>query len=316
MRAVIELAVDQHLVADHLARRYAIDVKRTSALDAGVFRVERRDGPDWVARVFGPERPVDDVEAEAAIIDALQERGFPAERCAHPEAVSGVEGHAVLVTEYVTPASPLSPGRSAAILGSLLGRLHSHDGERLRPGGAWHHLSPVGGPREEVAAALALLDDAAARIAARERALYARLREAAVGTDDCHDLPHAFVHPDFVPPNAIPTSEQGLVIVDWTGSGRGPRLWSLGCLLWASGVRSPRLVELVVSRYRRHVTLTPPELDRLAGAIRGRPLMLECWAYCAGRRSLTAAMERIDDATEAAERIAAQARGAFESAGE
>lgn len=312
---MIELGVDQRLVAGHLARRYRIEVEHTSALDAGVFRVERRDGPDWVARVFGPERPVDDVEAEAAILDALQERGFPAERCAGPAPVSGIDGHSVLVTEYVTPAAPVAPGRSAAILGSLLGRLHSHGGERLRAGGAWHHLSPVGGPREEVAAALALLDASAARVVARERAPYDRLREAAAGTDDCHDLPHAFVHPDFVPANAIPTSEQGLVIVDWTGSGRGPRLWSLGFLLWASGARSSRLVELVVSRYRRHVTLSPPELDRLSGAIRGRAVMLECWAYCAGRRSLAAAVERIDNATERAERIAAVARRAFESAG-
>ena len=82
------------------------------------------------------------------------------------------------------------------------------------------------------------------------------------------DLPHAFVHPDFVPANAIPTPDERLVIVDWAGAGRGPRLWSLGFLLWASGARSMRLVDVVVSRYRRHVVLEPEELTRLAWAIR------------------------------------------------
>jgi Ser/Thr protein kinase RdoA (MazF antagonist) len=129
----------------------------------------------------------------------------------------------------------------------------------------------------------------------------------------CHDLPHAFVHPDFVPANAIPTPDEHLVIVDWTGAGRGPRLWSLAFLLWAAGARSLRLVDVAVSRYRKHVTLEPDELTRLAGAIRARPLTLECWAFCAGRRELADAVERVSAATELADTIAARARQAFET---
>ena len=45
----------------------------------------------------------------------------------------------------------------------------------------------------------------------------------------------AFVRPDFVLANAIPTADQRLAIIEWIGAGRGPRLWSLGFLLWASG---------------------------------------------------------------------------------
>ena len=61
--------------------------------------------------------------------------------------------------------------------------------------------------------------------------------------DDGADLPHAFVHPDFVPANAITTPDDHRVIVDWAGAGNGPRLWSLAFLLWAGGVRDLRLVD-------------------------------------------------------------------------
>jgi Ser/Thr protein kinase RdoA (MazF antagonist) len=295
----------------HLADCYGIELAGVEALDVGVFHVDRSDGPSWVARVFPPSRPVADVEGDAAILRALERAGFPAERCAHSEPVSTFAGGAVLVSEFIESAPPLRPGRSAAVLGALLGRLHTHAGDGLRAGGAWHHLSFVGGPREEIAAAREMLEDAQSRVGLRDLALYHRLCDAVERTDDCNDLPHAFVHPDFVLANAIPTAEDRLVIVDWAGSGRGPRLWSLGFLLWAAGARSPKLVELVASRYRRHIALEDDELERLAGAIRARPLMLECWSFCVGRRELADAVAHADQASELAEGIAAQARRVF-----
>jgi Ser/Thr protein kinase RdoA (MazF antagonist) len=281
-------------------------------LGAGVFRVDRRDGPSWVARVFPAERAVADVEAEAELLRALEQAGFPAERCADGEPVSRWEEQTVLVTEFVEPAAPLKPpGRPAALLGAMLGGLHSRPGTRFRPGGAWHHLSFTGGPREEIAAGAELLDEAVGQVPARQLAIFDRLRDAVEAADDCHDLPHALVHPDFVPANAIPTPDGRLVIVDWTGAGRGPRLWSLGLLLFAAGARHPRLIDLVVSRYSKRISLEPEELERLEGAIGGRPLMLDCWSFCHGRRPLAVTVERIDETRELAHKIAAQARRAF-----
>jgi len=248
------------------------------------------------------------------VLKALEGSGFPAERCAHGEPVSGLDGQSVLVTEFVAPAAPLKPGRSAALLGGMLGALHSRPGTRFRSGGAWHHLSFRGGPRQEVAAAAELLDDTVGQVPARQLAMFDRLREAVDQTDDCDDLPHALVHPDFVPANAIPTPDERLVLVDWTGAGRGPRLWSLGFLLWATGAVHPRLIELAVSRYRTRASLDPEEIARLEGAIMGRPLMLECWSFCHGRRSLAETVERMDANRELANRIAAQARQAFAAA--
>jgi hypothetical protein len=67
----------------------------------------------------------------------------------------------------------------------------------------------------------------------------------------------------------------------------------------------------VTSRYRRSIDLEPAELDRLEGAIRGRPVMLEVWAVCAGRRNLADAMDGIEQAHKLAESIATHARRAF-----
>ena len=295
----------------HLEDRYGVETAEVVPLDLGVFRVDRRDGSRWVARVFAAGRPLAGVEEDAAILRGLERAGFPAERCAHPEPVSEFLGQGVLVTGFLEHHGPLRPGRPAALLGYLLGRLHRNSAAGLRPGGAWHHLSFAGGPREEIAAAAELLDDHLPRVGVRELPLFDRLRDEVEQTDDCRDLPHAFVHPDFVPANAISTADEKLAIVDWTGAGRGPRLWSLGFLLWAAGARNIKLVDLVVSRYRRSIELEPAELDRLEGAIRGRPVMLETWSVCAGRRELADAVEGVDRAGELATEIAAAARRAF-----
>ena len=295
----------------HLEERYGVEVSAVVPLDLGVFRVDRRDGSRWVARVFA-ERPLTTVQEDAEILRRLERAGFPAERCADPDPVSEFVGQGVLVTGFLEDHGPLRPGRSAAILGALLGGMHKRPAMDLRPGGAWHHLSVEGGPREEIAAAAELLDDHLPQVGVRELSLLDRLRDELERIDDCHDLPHAFVHPDFVPANAIPTADEKLAIVDWTGAGRGPRLWSLGFLLWAGGARNIKLVDLVVSRYRRSIELEPAELDRLEGAIRGRPTTLETWAVCAGRRKLADAVEGVDRIGELAKSIAVVARRAFE----
>lgn len=294
----------------HIEATYDVAVARITAFDEGTHRLELADGARWVARVFGPERPLKAAQADARVLRRLERGGFPAERCAHRDPVSVCDGHAVLVTGFVNGTRANGGGRTYAILGALLGRMHARAAEDLHPGGAWHHLA-TGTPADEVAAAAAMLDEAVADVGVRELALLDRLRDEVERTDDCHDLPHCFVHPDFVPANAIATPEDWRVIVDWTGAGRGPRLWSLGFTLWAAGAAHPKLIGSVVSRYTRHTQLEPPELEGLAAAIRARPLMLECWSVCRGRRTLADAVARVEDANRLAERIAVDARQAF-----
>jgi hypothetical protein len=52
-------------------------VSRLDQLDVGVFRVDRPDGPSWVARILPAARTVEATEADAGIL-ALEHAGFPA----------------------------------------------------------------------------------------------------------------------------------------------------------------------------------------------------------------------------------------------
>ena len=296
----------------HLERTYGIRVARTAELDLGVLRVDRHDGPSWVARVFPAARPLAEVEGDESLLLALERHGFPAERCAAPEAVSTHEGQGILVTEFVAGSRADGRGHTFGVLGALLGRLHARPvPSTMRSGGAWHHVAVQGGPGDEVAAALAMLDEVGPRVPADERGLHEALREEVAQIDDCEDLPHAFVHPDFVPVNAITRTDGRTVIVDWTGAGRGPRLWCLAFLLWAGGARDLMLVDVAVSQYRKHVGLEPEELSRLPSAMRGRPLILDCWMYCVGRRSLSEVSEELGARRPVAEGIAARAIQGF-----
>lgn len=289
-------------LAGHLAERYDVTVTRLVRLDQDVYRVA---GPDWVARCFPPGAE-EAAKTTADLLDRLAPTKFPAERLAREDPVSVHDGRSVLVTEFVegrrAPATP----RVFSVLGGCLGGLHEQGGESLPPGGGWHHLVPQGTPRDEIAAAVALLGTADADPAAQ----HTLLEELRV-LDDCADLPHAIVHPDLVPANVILRPERGMVVVDWTGAGRGPRLWSLGFLLWAAGARDLSLVDAVVGRYREHVRPTADELDRLPGAILARPLTIDCWSVGHGRLSGADAVQRLDSREERAETIADRARRAF-----
>lgn len=94
----------------HLEDRYGIRVTAMTRLTAGVFRVDRAEGPPWVARLGLAARPLARIGADAEVLRFLERQGFPAERCAHAEPVSTLGGRAVLVTGYVAGTRPpLSP---------------------------------------------------------------------------------------------------------------------------------------------------------------------------------------------------------------
>jgi len=96
----VSLPADQ--VARHLESAHGARVAGVAELDRDVFRVERRDGPAWVVRVFAPERPVHAVEGDAAILRNLASAGFPAECCATD--VSTLDGRGVLITDFAFAA--------------------------------------------------------------------------------------------------------------------------------------------------------------------------------------------------------------------
>jgi methyltransferase (TIGR00027 family) len=301
---------------DMLSRAYGVSVTGMRRLDVGVFRVSRHDGADWVARVFPAARRLKDARGDAWLLRSLAEVGFPAERCVEPEPVHDHEGQPVLVTEYVRGRRLKNAAPGFELLGDLVGRLVSLpiDGMPDRPGGGWHHLCFQGSPRDEIAALRELVDAAAPRVPAAGAAEYDAVRLELSSLEDCEGLPQGLVHPDIAPFNAIAGRAGEVTLVDWTGAGRGPRLWPLAFLLWAGGFQKLGYVDAIVRGFRAHVALNEDELDRLAGAIATRPFVFDAWAFATGRKPLSDVVLGLPKIRTRASQIAARATAGFSDA--
>jgi Ser/Thr protein kinase RdoA (MazF antagonist) len=283
----------------HLRGRYAVDAvaaTRLSVHKTYVFRIDRADGPPWVARAFPPNRPRAAVEGDAAVLRFLEGGGYPAERPAVGDAVSEHEGGAVLVTRFVDGA-PLPPGPAKfAMLGGLLGRLHALPRTDAvdRPGGAsGEDPGHEGAPRQDLLAALSFLDAVEPKVPTAERGGFERLRTRVRAADDGHGLPEALLHGNLLhaPDHAVATGA-GPVAINWRSSGYGPRLADLAYLIWGTGAWRPRrpdqeCLDAAVTAYREHVEPTGEELDRLEAVMYLRPLYLTCFGY---RRALDAGL--------------------------
>ncbi len=280
----------------HLRDRYGIDAAAATKLSVHktyVFRIDRNDGSPWVARAFPPARPRAGVEGDAAILGFLKRQDYPAERLAADDAVSDLDGSAVLVTRFVEGTQLPDGAAKFAMMGELLGRLHAlpYDDSASRPGGAsGEDPSREGTPRQDLLAALSFLDAVDTKVATAERARFERLRDQVRSADDGHGLPESLLHGNLlhVPDHAI-LSEQGPVAINWKASGRGPRLADFAYLIWGAGTWNPRRpnqewIDAAVDAYRRHVEPTDDELDRLQSVMYIRTLYLACFGY---RRALT-----------------------------
>lgn len=296
-------------LASHLESAYDVEVVKTRELDLGVHRVDLSGGRTWVARIFPAVRAAEAAADDASLLDWLAASGFPAERTAAADPVSVHEGQAVLVTEFADGRVLPSEPESFELLGKLLGRLHclpAGHPSAGRPGGAWHHLLLDSSPADEITAVAALLHDARQRVPAGQEHRYEALVAAVQSLDGCADLPHAFVHPDFVPRNVIGQPDGESVVIDWAGSGWGPRVVSLGCLLWAA-TGKPN-IEAALRGYREYVTIEPGETERLGAAMRLRPLVLACWAFATGRGTISGQADWWDQQRRRVDAIAGHAR--------
>lgn len=273
----------ERLVA-HLRDRHGVDAVSATPISQHVgyvMRVDRTDGDPWVARSFPPARPRAGAEGDAAILRFLERQGYPAERLPVEDAVSDFEGSAVLVTRFVAN-TPLSPEQWGPTLGDLLGRLHALplDESVARPGGAeGGDPSREGSPRQDLLAALAFLDSVDTKVAAADRDVFEQLRERVRTADFGEGLPESLVHGNFLaghPDHAVMTDD-GPLVVNWKGAGRGPRLADLGWVLWGCWNEADAIP--IVDAYRQHVELTDEELDRLDDVMAIRPLYLTCFGY-------------------------------------
>lgn len=269
----------------HLRKRYGIEAvtaTQVSVHRADVFRIDRTDGDPWIARAFPPARPRAGAEGDAAILRFLARHDYPAERLAVDDAVSDFEGSAVLITQFIQGEHIPPFTNNMTVMADLLGRLHALplSNTASRPGGsAGTDPSREGSPRQDLLAALELLDAVDTKVPSEGRTQFEHLRDNVRTADGGEGLPEALLHgnlPDA--PDHVLRTEHGAVAFNWTASGRGPRLADFAWLMRVSW-GDPKLIEPAVEAYRRHVELTDEELDRLEEVMYIRPLYLDSFDY-------------------------------------
>lgn len=273
----------------HLRRRYGIDpvaATQVSVHRADVFRIDRSDGEPWIARAFPPARPRAGAEGDAAILRFLARHDYPAERLAVDDAVSDFEGSSVLVTRFIHGEHIPPFTSNMTVMADLLGRLHQLplDDTVSRPGGA-QGIDPSreGSPRQDLLAALALLDAVDTKVSGEGRDQFEQLRDKVRSADDGAGLPVALLHGNLPhAPDHVLVTDDGPVAFNWTASGRGPRLADLAWLMRVSWGDADA-IDPAVEAYCRHVELHDEELDRLEEVMYIRPLYLDAFGY---RRSV------------------------------
>lgn len=268
---------------EHLSKSYGINVKKVTKLDNGVMRVDRGDGAPWVARVFPADRPPTEVKGDAAVLQFLGSRDYPAERCAGE--VTTHHGQGVLITEFIKGQQPSSTLANVRQMADLLGRLHALKGgpkATKRPSGGLHLYTADPSVQGEIDMANACLEAGAFRGTDKRYELLAKgLKDA----DAFSALPAALTHPDFHPKNTI-AGPDGLVPIDWAGAGQGPRILAFATLLFYGSLSAkgwePKKVDAILDSYIEHVSPTAPEIDRLAEAMQLRMLIHETYSWCSG----------------------------------
>ncbi len=291
IRPVVE---DVATIVDAVAEAMEIPLALHSELDIDVYRLRpKTDRSDLVVRALGPAVAQPTVDAAARVLHGLADTPFPAEHCATDNPVLSLgEGRHLLLTEYVQPSAPPSPGFVLAWCAGLLGRLASRSGDELPAGGGWHRLGAT--PSAEI--------DEALRLGGQIGPSVAEIVDALADADDGTGLPEAMIHADLTAQNAVPQGGEPPVIIDWVGVGRGPRIWPLAFLLFTA---EPRGARRTLGRYQRSVSLAEDERIRLPGMLWVRPLTLDLWSVAHERMTAQQAITRLRAHRVRAEAIAA-----------
>jgi len=272
---------------NYLERHYKTRISELGRLDRGVYRANRPGQPSWIVRIFPESRSPDRARGDAEILRFLEEKEFPAERNADLDPVTTPAGRSVLVTEFVEGAQPEKTERALNKFGemiAILSKMPPESGATAREAGALHHYANSEGKLgNEIHAASSWLEEIEDKTSNESRSLLNLLREILETADDLDDLPKALIHPDAIVKNIIEKPNGEYVLIDWTGAGRGPRIFPIAFLIWSgalgAGRWSPGNVDAAVKGYSNLVKLQKDELDRLPGAMMIRQLVFAAWRF-------------------------------------
>ncbi len=236
------------------------------------------DGQSWVLRVFSTDDQ--SILTLAHVLSFLERQSYLAEQIVYSVYDNGVvsyEDKLLLVTHFVegTPVDYSAP--ALHLLGKSLGKLHALSVEDMPMLPKAEML-----PASELAYAWSELIKVAERIPKVLQPYYNILAEAIHTLNRCESSPLVLIHNDCHPGNAIRTSSQGVVLIDWYGAGLGPAVIDVGFLLVSCEIPylglssfspSEDRMTAIIDGYCKHHNLTSMELDLLPDAIRFRALV-------------------------------------------
>jgi Ser/Thr protein kinase RdoA (MazF antagonist) len=261
----------------------------------------------------------------ARLLAWLAERAYPAPRvmlARNGKPVVIYAGYCALLLTYL-PGQPLPiDALHLRRLASILGQLHTlaEAPDATLPASWWFPLAVVTRP---------LLDALAAANAvtpARWQSLRAAFSATLTAAQVRSDLPHAAIHGDGYPANALQLEDDGVALIDWDCAGWGPAILDLGTALLdahpggGAGERivvDPSIVATMVEGYAQVRTVPPAERDYLLDALRFGVAFIGAlrfaWAAEQGwNEQIERSLVRLQARYRAADEVAQVARTTFD----
>ena len=273
---------DMDFLATALKQFYSVSLTKWQLLpsDNGhrIYRLNLVDGQRWVIRVFSADDQ--GVASLANILSFLEQRGYLAEqiiRAVNNDAIVRYEDMLLLVTRFVEGVPVDCSTTALNLLGQTLGKLHAlqvEDRSMLSKA----DMLPVA----ELAYAWSELSKVADNVPKALQEHYGILANAIHTLNRCENTPLVVIHNDCHPGNAIRTSSQEVVLIDWQGAGLGPAVIDVGFLLASCEIPfqgiapfeiNQERIPAIIDGYCQYHILTPTELDLLPDAIRFRALV-------------------------------------------
>lgn len=247
-----------------------------------VYRVNCDNNIKLILKVYPLHADFEALQGQAYTISYLEQVGYPA-----PRIISALDGSVIAKSRYwytflVTFIDGVSIDYKTQYLnhlGTMLGRLHALNSEYVLPTNYPIPISKTE-PEIQVPETLKLLSEVSNRIPNELSKLYNRLVSSLCSLDILQNLPQTIVHTDPWPGNAVLSSDNQMVFVDWENSGLGYAVIDLGLLLNTcdGGTKhtswqrpNPNLIVAIINGYTLHRTLTDTEIAALPAAIRFRP---------------------------------------------
>ena len=243
-----------------------------------IYQLDLADGQRWVLRIFSANDQ--SVVSLAHILSSLEQQSYPAEklvRAVNNDAVVRYEDMLLLITRFVEGIAVDYSSPALYLLGKALGKLHA-----LRVVDMSMLPKAAMLPAPELAYARSELLKVADSVPIALQPQYDILEKAIHTLNRCESTPLVVIHNDCHPGNAIRTSSEEVLLIDWHGAGLGPAVIDIAFLLVSCEIPfrgtppfniNKERIAAIIDGYCQHHTLTSTEMDLLPDAIRFRALV-------------------------------------------